>query len=116
MATPPSNGEFERDVVVIGGGGHVGLPLAIAFADRGARVAIYDVSEDAVARVNAARLPFDEPGAAPLLERAVAAGRLTASTDPAAPFGGVKQSGLGREGAHEGLLEYTETKYIATDW
>jgi succinate-semialdehyde dehydrogenase / glutarate-semialdehyde dehydrogenase len=37
-------------------------------------------------------------------------------SDPAAPFGGVKQSGVGREGAHEGLLEYTETKYIATDW
>jgi succinate-semialdehyde dehydrogenase/glutarate-semialdehyde dehydrogenase len=37
-------------------------------------------------------------------------------SDPAAPFGGVKQSGLGREGAHEGLLEYTDTKYIATDW
>ena len=36
--------------------------------------------------------------------------------DPAAPFGGVKQSGLGREGAHDGLLEYTETKYIAVDW
>jgi len=37
-------------------------------------------------------------------------------SDPAAPFGGVKQSGLGREGAHDGLLEYTETKYIAVDW
>jgi UDP-N-acetyl-D-mannosaminuronic acid dehydrogenase len=83
MATPSSSDEFERDVVVIGGGGHVGLPLAIAFADRGARVAIYDVSEEAVERVNAARLPFDEPGALPLLERAVASGRLTASTDPA---------------------------------
>ena len=35
---------------------------------------------------------------------------------PAAPFGGVKQSGLGREGAHGGLLEFTETKYIAVDW
>jgi succinate-semialdehyde dehydrogenase/glutarate-semialdehyde dehydrogenase len=37
-------------------------------------------------------------------------------SDPAAPFGGVKQSGLGREGAHEGILEFTEAKYIATLW
>src|SRR5580698_8302087 len=37
-------------------------------------------------------------------------------SDPAAPFGGVKQSVIGREGAHDGLLEFTETKYIATNW
>ncbi len=37
-------------------------------------------------------------------------------SDPAAPFGGMKESGVGREGGHEGMLDYTETKYIATDW
>ncbi len=37
-------------------------------------------------------------------------------SDPAAPFGGMKQSGLGREGSHEGMREFLETKYIAVDW
>jgi succinate-semialdehyde dehydrogenase/glutarate-semialdehyde dehydrogenase len=38
------------------------------------------------------------------------------ASDPAAPFGGVKQSGLGREGAHHGIMEYLEAKYIAVNW
>jgi len=38
------------------------------------------------------------------------------ASDPAAPFGGVKQSGLGREGAHHGILEFCEPKYIAVAW
>jgi succinate-semialdehyde dehydrogenase/glutarate-semialdehyde dehydrogenase len=38
------------------------------------------------------------------------------ASDPAAPFGGVKQSGLGREGAHHGILEFCEAKYIAVAW
>ena len=37
-------------------------------------------------------------------------------SDPAAPFGGMKQSGIGREGGTEGLLEFTETKYVAVAW
>ncbi|MGA2125000.1 MAG: NAD-dependent succinate-semialdehyde dehydrogenase [Xanthobacteraceae bacterium] len=37
-------------------------------------------------------------------------------SDPAAPFGGMKQSGIGREGAHEGLMEFLETQYVSVNW
>lgn len=37
-------------------------------------------------------------------------------SDPAAPFGGMKQSGLGREGSHHGLIEFCEAKYVAVSW
>ncbi|WP_311272845.1 MULTISPECIES: NAD-dependent succinate-semialdehyde dehydrogenase [unclassified Rhizobium] len=60
------------------------------------------------------------------LKRALAvAGRLESGmvginrgvvSDAAAPFGGAKQSGLGREGSHHGMLEYLETKYVAVSW
>jgi UDP-N-acetyl-D-mannosaminuronic acid dehydrogenase len=73
--------EFENDVVVIGGGGHVGLPLAISLADRGSRVVVYDLSAHAVDTINAGRMPFNEPGAEPVLQRVLANGMFTASTD-----------------------------------
>jgi UDP-N-acetyl-D-mannosaminuronic acid dehydrogenase len=74
---------FQWDVVVVGGCGHMGLPLAVAFADRGRRVASYDISAPAVEAVNAGRMPFLEPGSGLPLRRAVTAGRLVASADPA---------------------------------
>jgi succinate-semialdehyde dehydrogenase/glutarate-semialdehyde dehydrogenase len=37
-------------------------------------------------------------------------------SDPAAPFGGTKQSGLGREGSHEGMMEFLETQYVSVNW
>jgi succinate-semialdehyde dehydrogenase/glutarate-semialdehyde dehydrogenase len=37
-------------------------------------------------------------------------------SDPAAPFGGTKQSGIGREGGKEGMMEFLETQYISTNW
>jgi succinate-semialdehyde dehydrogenase/glutarate-semialdehyde dehydrogenase len=37
-------------------------------------------------------------------------------SDPAAPFGGVKASGIGREGGKEGMLEFLEAQYISTEW
>jgi len=69
------------DVVVVGGCGHVGLPLAIAFADRGLNVGIYDVDESAVKLVESGELPFQESGALPVLQRVLEAGRLAVSTD-----------------------------------
>ncbi len=37
-------------------------------------------------------------------------------SDPAAPFGGMKQSGIGREGAHHGIMEFLEPQYISVEW
>src|SRR3954468_14910504 len=78
----PRSGSFSHDVVVIGGCGHGGLPLAIALADSGASTLIYDVNDAAVALVNDGELPFDEPGADVKLKNAVASGALVATTDP----------------------------------
>jgi len=72
---------FSHDVVVIGGGGHVGLPLAIALASRGSKTVVYDISERAVATINAGNIPFSEPGAEPVLREVLASGMFTASTD-----------------------------------
>src|SRR5690242_21753410 len=81
-AVTNSPDQVNRDVVVIGGCGHVGLPLALAFADRGARVGSYDVSEAAVATVNSGQIPFAEPGADEVLSRVLGTGRLVASAYP----------------------------------
>jgi UDP-N-acetyl-D-mannosaminuronic acid dehydrogenase len=68
--------------VVIGGCGRVGLPLGLAFADRGLRVTLFDINPSAVAQVAGGALPFDEPGGAEVLAR-VAGTTLEATTDPA---------------------------------
>jgi UDP-N-acetyl-D-mannosaminuronic acid dehydrogenase len=71
---------FQRDVVVVGGCGHVGLPLGIALGQCGLRVALFDTNQAAVDTVNAGRLPFDEDGAQAALQELNAASRLTATT------------------------------------
>lgn len=57
-----------KKVCIIGGCGHVGIPLGLAFAKKGLDVTLVDVNPKAVADVNAARLPFEEAGAAELLK------------------------------------------------
>ncbi|NNM97467.1 MAG: nucleotide sugar dehydrogenase [Candidatus Dormibacteraeota bacterium] len=70
------------DVAVVGGCGHVGLPLALAFAQRGLRVAVYDISQPSVALVNSGQMPFQEPGAPQVLAEVLAKGTFMASSDP----------------------------------
>lgn len=72
---------FDLDVVVVGGCGHVGLPLAMAFADRGLRVGIYDISAEAVSKVMGGEMPFEEPGAPEVLRRVLDRDCLQATTD-----------------------------------
>ncbi|MGH9027080.1 MAG: nucleotide sugar dehydrogenase [Acidimicrobiia bacterium] len=72
------------DVVIVGGCGHVGLPLGLALADRGLQVELYDLDRVAVDRVNRGDLPFGEPHAGDVLRRILPTGRLHATTEPAA--------------------------------
>jgi UDP-N-acetyl-D-mannosaminuronic acid dehydrogenase len=52
-----SRDKMSFDAVVIGGGGHVGLPLAVMLSSRGVNTAIYDISKSAVDGINAGRMP-----------------------------------------------------------
>ena len=81
MSTPQN--EADLDVVVVGGCGHVGLPLAVALASRGSRVGIYDIDDAAVAGVSRGVLQFREDGLQQLLDEALEQELLTATTDPA---------------------------------
>jgi UDP-N-acetyl-D-mannosaminuronic acid dehydrogenase len=83
VADSAAAGPFARDVVIIGGCGHVGLPLGIGFASRGLAVTLYDINANAVDVVNSGRLPFKEDGAEEKLVAAVREGSLVATTDPA---------------------------------
>lgn len=64
------------DVTVVGGAGHVGVPLVLAFAEAGLTVNVNDLNESALATLRSGTLPFIEHGAAPLLARALAGNRL----------------------------------------
>lgn len=78
----PTSPVAPHDVVVVGGGGHVGLPLSLKLAESGLRVGIYDISERTVASIREGRMPFRETGADELLAQMLPTGRLTPSTDP----------------------------------
>jgi UDP-N-acetyl-D-mannosaminuronic acid dehydrogenase len=71
----------DLDVVVLGGGGHVGLPLSLAFAEAGLHVGIYDTNQVTLDRIAAGEMPFMENGADELLRKVLATGRLAFGSD-----------------------------------
>ncbi len=68
-------------VVVIGGCGHVGLPLAIALADKGAKVRSLDIDDEKIALVNSGQMPFTENGAEQILKKTLEDGSFMATND-----------------------------------
>jgi succinate-semialdehyde dehydrogenase/glutarate-semialdehyde dehydrogenase len=91
-----------------------------------APIAAFDTEEEAIALANGTDLGLvsfvhtRDIGRGLRVSERIEAGMVGLNrglvSDPAAPFGGWKQSGIGREGAHDGLLEYLETKYVAANW
>ena len=73
----------ELDLVIVGGCGHVGLPLALSLADCGYRVGINDIDQAKIEMVRAGNVPFRETGAEELLRKMLPTGRLELSRDPA---------------------------------
>ncbi len=71
------------DICIVGGCGHVGLPLGMAFADQGQNVVLYDINQATIDKVNHKVMPFMEGGADAVLAKVVDAGRLKATSDPA---------------------------------
>ncbi|MBL0420882.1 NAD-dependent succinate-semialdehyde dehydrogenase [Ramlibacter sp. AW1] len=118
--------------------GHFYLPTVLADVPRESRLlheeifgpvaplVAFDEEDDAIAQANATEyglVAYVYTGdlarglrVSERLEAGMVALNRGLVSDPAAPFGGVKQSGIGREGGHHGILEFTETKYIATQW
>ncbi|TDD58095.1 NAD-dependent succinate-semialdehyde dehydrogenase [Kribbella antibiotica] len=91
-----------------------------------ASIATWSDDDELVARVNESEFGLagyvyaGELGRAIRISEALDVGMVGVNrglvSDPSAPFGGVKQSGLGREGARDGLREYQETQYLSIDW
>ncbi len=83
-ARSSATGASTADVTVVGGAGHVGVPLVLAFAEAGLVVNVNDLNETALATLRSGKLPFIEHGAAPLLAKALAGNKLLFTSSPSA--------------------------------
>jgi UDP-N-acetyl-D-mannosaminuronic acid dehydrogenase len=81
MAEQPNERFVPKTVAIIGGCGHVGLPLGLSIAEAGFPVTLVDTSEERTSIVARGEMPFREEGAAPILKRVLASGLLKVTTD-----------------------------------
>ena len=72
---------MKYDVCVIGGGGHIGLPLSVAFAAAGQKVIIQDINAEVLKLIDAGQVPFKEDGAEEKLQKTIGKTLFT-STNP----------------------------------
>ena len=70
-----------QKVVIVGGGGHVGLPLALVLADTGFQAVSLDISQDVVDSINSGKMPFAEEGAQAILTKTLGNKSFYATTD-----------------------------------
>ena len=80
---PGQTANTTADLTVVGGAGHVGIPLVLAFTEAGLTVNVNDRNEAVLATLRSGKLPFIEYGAEPLLKNALANDRLVFSSTPA---------------------------------
>jgi UDP-N-acetyl-D-mannosaminuronic acid dehydrogenase len=78
--TAPASDAALLDAVVLGGGGHVGLPLSLALVDAGLRIGIYDINQATLEQIARGEMPFLENGADALLAKVLGTGRLELSS------------------------------------
>ena len=76
-----NNSNYEFDAAIVGGLGHVGLPLGIVFADNGLKVCLCDIDKKKAELVKEGKMPFIEYGAEPILKKVLNNGNLTISLD-----------------------------------
>jgi len=73
---------YKYDVCVVGGLGHIGLPLGIVFSSKGLKVCLQDINSQSAEIVSNGSLPFVEYDAEPLLKESLQNGNLVISLDP----------------------------------
>lgn len=122
----PDRPGYFFEPTVLHGVGRDDPTLAVEVFGPVAPIVTFETEEEAIALANdtihglAAYLYTADLSRAMRVAEAIETGMVGINrgliSDPAAPFGGVKESGIGREGAHEGLNEFLETKYIAVSW